>query len=110
VLEQNVNRFNSEKKKILPYGISRHSSSRHLVILKLRLYPLHIQTAQKKTNKFKKAAIQKIVDIKCNKNLFTFILVYPSILLSFIIDYKVNKAFQVKQVMCQLKNIIGSYA
>lgn len=109
VLTQNVKLCNSEI-KIFPYGIA-HASK----LQTFAYYPkiTAISTAYPDGSaaeraQLKKAAMQKIAEIKHRKISSSPLYWYtklPAFLLALVINYKLEKAFQVKQVTCQLKTL-----
>jgi FkbM family methyltransferase len=110
VLEQNLKSLDPEKIKAVPCGISQKSK-----VEAFAYYPntASISTAypdgsKKERDKFKKAAFQKIDAIRDSKHLSSPLYWYtkiPQLLLSFVLDYKLKKAFVVEQVTCQLRTL-----
>ncbi|WP_438556416.1 FkbM family methyltransferase [Chroococcidiopsis sp.] len=110
VLEENSKSCQSEKIKVLPYGLSRSSKTQIF-----SYYPnltsistAYFDESKEEKDKFKKAAMQKITNIRNSSNLSSPLSWYtkiPRFLLSFILDIKVEKAFQSQQVTCQMKTL-----
>jgi len=110
ILSRNIKRLTSEKVKAIPYGISNYAR-----IEKFGFYPntslistLYPDGSKEEQGKFKKAALQKINEVRSSKNilhpLYKYTLV-PNFILSFILNRKIKKAFVVEQVTCQIKTL-----
>lgn len=110
VLEENIERLNSKTIKTIPCGLSQYS---HLQNFDFYPNTTSISTAYPdgtpaERDKFKKAALQKIDNIRSSKDKSSPLYWYtklPYFLLSFVLDRKLKKAFVVKQVECKLKTL-----
>ena len=110
ILERNIKRISLGKIKAICCGLSNYSRAD-----KFGFYPntssistVYPDGSKEEQDKFKKAALQKIDEVRSSKNIFHPLYKYtviPRFLLSFILNRKIEKAFVVKQVTCQIKTL-----
>ncbi|PSB25398.1 FkbM family methyltransferase [Chlorogloea sp. CCALA 695] len=110
LLEGNIKRLTSEKVKAIPCGLSNYARTE-----KFGFYPntssistVYPDGSKEEKDKFKKAALQKINEVHGSKNIFHPLYKYtviPHFMLSFILNRKIQKAFVVEQVTCQIKTL-----
>lgn len=117
VLAANANRFDPQKLKVFPFGLSQQSKTQTFSYYPnaTPLSTAYPDTLEEGRDKFKKAALQKIAIVRKNNDLFSPFYWYswlPRFLLLYMIDRTLDKAFQIEQVTCQLKalsEIISEY-
>ncbi len=104
ILQRNIQRFDSEKIKLFPYGLSHNSQT---VIFSF--YPnctgwstIYPDDSQQQRDLMKKLALENLRDAP---GFIRWLHLLPVWMRSHILNYKINKAFQAKQVTCQLKTI-----
>ncbi len=110
VLEENIKRLNSKTIKIIPCGLSQSS---HLQNFGFYPNATALSTAypdgtSAERDKFKQAILQKIDAIRSSKDKSASLYWYarlPRFLLSFVLDRKLKKVLEMKQVECQLKTL-----
>lgn len=111
VLEQNTQRYDSEKLKALPYGISQIDKTQIFGYYPnaTALSTAYPDSSGKEKDKIKRAAIKQIESTPSSFPLLRWL---PHFLLSSLLEFKLKQAFQMKEVVCQLKslsNIIHEY-
>lgn len=104
VLEANIQRFDTEKLKVFPYGLSHKSGS-----LKFAYYPNATITsrpypgiAQEELEELKNTII---CNLKEAPSLISWLRWFPPFLRSYILDKKIKTAFQKQIVDCQLRRL-----
>jgi FkbM family methyltransferase len=104
ILQRNIQRLNSEKIKIFPYGLSRSSGT-----VNFAYYPnctgwstLYPDDSQYQRDLIRKIALDNLNEAPAFIRWLRWL---PPFLRTFILDQKINKAFQVQQVTCQLKTL-----
>jgi FkbM family methyltransferase len=104
VLFANAQRFNPEKIKTLPYGLSRESKTVNFA------YPLNataLSTAypnnsKEEQDKLKKTVLRNLKDAPPSVRWLRWL---PAFLRSLILDRKIDTAFKIEQVTCQMKTV-----
>lgn len=104
VLYQNIQRYDSEKLKALPYGISQVDKTQVFAYYPnaSALSTAYPDSSGKEKAKIKNAAIKKI---ESTPSSFPVLRWLPHFLLSFILESKLKQAFQMKEITCQLKSL-----
>lgn len=104
ILQRNIQRLNSEKIKILPYGLSNNFGT-----VNFTYYPnctawstLYPDDSQYQRDLIKKVALNNLNEAPSFIRWLRWIHPY---IRTFILDQKINKAFQATQVTCYLKTL-----
>lgn len=110
ILERNIERISLGKIKVSCCGVSNYSRTDKFSFYSntSSLSTVYPDGSKEEQKKFKKAALQKIDEVRSIKNIFHPLYKYtiiPRFLLSFILSRKVEKAFAMEQVMCQMKTL-----
>ncbi|MEH2126783.1 FkbM family methyltransferase [Nostoc sp.] len=105
VLQANAQRFEPEKIKVFPCGLSQESKT-----IKFAYYPnatalssAYPDGSKQQRDKFKNAILRN--NLKDAPSQVRWLRWLPSFLRSLILDNKLEKAFQVEQVTCQLRTV-----
>ncbi|MBF2063417.1 MAG: FkbM family methyltransferase [Calothrix sp. C42_A2020_038] len=104
ILERNIQRLKSEKIKVFPYGLSHTSGT-----VNFAYYPnctgwstLYPDDSQYQRYLIKKLALDNLNEAP---DFIRWLRWLPNFLRAFILDQKINKAFQATQVTCHLKTL-----
>ena len=104
ILQRNIGRFDSDKIKLFPYGLSHNSQT-----VTFTFYPnctgwstIYPDDSQQQRDLMKKLALENLQDAP---GFIRWLRPLPAWMRSHILDYKINRAFQAQQVTCQLKTI-----
>ncbi|MBW4598325.1 MAG: FkbM family methyltransferase [Calothrix sp. FI2-JRJ7] len=104
ILQCNVQRLNSEKIQIFPYGVSHSSGT-----VNFAYYPnctgwstLYPDDSQYQRDLIKNVTLNNLNEAPAFIRWLRWI---PSFVRAFILDQKINKAFQAEQITCHLKKL-----
>lgn len=104
VLQRNVQRFNPEKIKVFPYGLSLNSRT-----VTFAFYPnstgwstLYPDDSKEQRDSMKKVVLDNLKDAP---SFIRWLRWLPPFMRSFILDSKIDKAFQMQQVTCDLRTV-----
>jgi FkbM family methyltransferase len=104
VLHSNAQRFDSEKIKCFPYGLSQESKSVEFAYHPnaTALSSAYDDDLPELRNQLKQSVLRNLKDAPPSVRWLRF---FPTFWQSLIIDNKLDRAFQVEQVTCQLKTL-----
>jgi FkbM family methyltransferase len=104
VLRANAQRFNPEKIKALPYGLSQESKTLNFAyhLNATALSTAYPDNSKEEQHKLKQAVLRNLKDAPPSVRWLRWL---PAFLRSLILDRKINKAFKVEQVTCQMKTV-----
>lgn len=104
VLQANAQRFEPDKIKVFSYGLAQESKT-----MKFAYYPnatalssAYPDGSKQQRDKFKNAILRNLKDAPSQVRWLRWL---PSFLRSLILDQKLEKAFQVQQVTCELRTV-----
>jgi FkbM family methyltransferase len=104
VLQRNVQRFNPEKIKVFPCGLSQNSQT-----VTFAFYPNSSgwSTIYPDDSKEQRDSMKKVVldNLKDAPSFIRWLRWLPPFMRSFILDSKIDKAFQMQQVTCELRTV-----
>jgi FkbM family methyltransferase len=104
VLFANAQRFNPEKIKALPYGLSQESKTVNFAyhLNATALSTAYPDNSKEEQDKLKKAVLRNLKDAPPSVRWLRWL---PAFLRSHLLDRKIDTAFKVEQVTCQMKTV-----
>ncbi len=107
VLQRNAQRFGSNNLKVFPYGLSQESKN-----VTFAYYPnatglstAYPDVSKLERDKFKQAILRNLENAPTSIRWLRWLRWLPPFLRPILLDWKIEKAFQIEQVTCQLRTV-----
>lgn len=107
VLHRNAQRFAPEKLKVFPCGLSQESKNMIFAYLPnaTGLSTSYPDTSKQERDKFKNAILRNLENAPTSVRWLRWLRWLPPFMREVILDNKIQKAFQIEQVTCQLRTV-----